>query len=411
MVSGKRKTILLPLCAAIAFATTVLRAQSIDLPRRIPASIASTIPTTAAQPAILPQPTIDLPPTILVQSVEPLPTAGVHSNPVMPEVIEAPLVPQQSVVLPEGSPMPMQYELSEQQEYFEAGTPDMFPGGAGPIPHGSNAGGMPCDNCGECEECQACGSCKTWQILPSDIIYHSYLAGPKEPRFAAVFWHDKSLGWQLDYTVGGRVGLLRYGNSDPIWPQGFQLDIEGAAFPRVNLDQNMDLDAADFRVGLPLTYGKDKWQAKLEVYHLSAHVGDEFLIRHPTFDRINYVRDALVAGLSYYPVNMLRLYGEAEWGFHVDGGAKPWAFQFGFEVSPLRNNGCGGDPFLALNTSFREDVDFGGSLCLQTGWQWRGNNNRRLLRTGLHYLTGKSNQFEFYRQGEDQLGVGLWYDF
>jgi polysaccharide export outer membrane protein len=31
----------------------------------------------------------------------------------------------------------------------------------------------------------------------------------------------------------------------------------------VNLDQNMDLDAADYRVGIPLTYERDRWQAKL----------------------------------------------------------------------------------------------------------------------------------------------------
>jgi hypothetical protein len=248
-------------------------------------------------------------------------------------------------------------------------------------------------------------------VLPTGIIYHSYLAGPKEPRFAAVFWHDSKLGWQLDYSVGGRVGLVRYGDTANILPQGWQLDLEGAAFPRVNLDENMDLDAADYRVGLPLTYGKDRWQVKLAIYHLSAHVGDEFLIRNPNFERINYVRDAFVAGISWYPVNLVRLYGEVEWGFNLDGGAEPWAFQFGFELSPRRYNGCGGDPFLALNWSTREDVDFGGNLCLQAGWQWRGVDNQRLLRTGFHLLTGKSNQFEFFRQNETQVGIGAWYDF
>ena len=406
MVSGFRKFMLWPLCAAIAVAATVAHAQSYDPPRRLSASLATSPQSKITEPAILPQLGSEMPPTILVQSVEPLPSDNVSAHPIATEIIETPTPPQQIEILPEGHPSPM----TDPQIYYE-GTPDTFPGFAGPNESVAPGAGLPCENCGDCADCQSCLSCFTWQILPSDLIYHSYLAGPKEPRFAAIFWHDKDLGWQLDYTVGGRVGLFRYGNTDPIWPQGWQLDIEGAAFPRDNLDQNMDLDAADFRVGLPLTYGKDKWQAKLEVYHLSAHVGDEFLIRNPSFERINYVRDALVAGFSYYPVNMVRLYGEVEWGFHLDGGAKPWAFQFGFEVSPLRNNGCGGDPFLALNTSLREDVDFGGSLCLQAGWQWRGNNNRRLLRTGFHYLTGKSNQFEFYRQSENQVGVGLWYDF
>ena len=33
---------------------------------------------------------------------------------------------------------------------------------------------------------------------------------------------------------------------------------------------------------------------KLAYYHISAHIGDEFLERNPTFERVNYVRDAAV---------------------------------------------------------------------------------------------------------------------
>lgn len=259
----------------------------------------------------------------------------------------------------------------------------------------------------------ACGSEACWklQCLPDGLIYRSYLAGPKEPRFAAVFWHDKTLGWQLDYTVGGRVPLLRYGTQDAYKPEGFQIDLEGAAFPRVNLDHQQDLEAADFRVGVPFTYGVGRCQYKVAYYHLSAHAGDEFLLRNPTFERINYVRDALVLGVSTYPIDPIRLYAEVGWAFNTDGGAEPWEFQFGAEYSPLWGLDHNDAPFVAINTYLREELDFGGSLNVQAGWQWRGSGNRHLLRTGLHYQVGKSNQFEFFRQNEQQLGIGLWYDF
>jgi hypothetical protein len=356
-------------------------AMGYELPRQLPAVVA--IPSEFADTG-----------TLLVQSIESIPDSISLSSP--PEVIETP-------------------EQTVPETFYVEGAPDVFPDAVQSFDL-QTTDAQPCAECGhsgcsECDACPACQDCRTWQILPGGIIYHSYLAGPKEPRMAAAFWHDSKLGWQLDYTVGGRFGLLRYGTADPIWPQGWQVDIEGAAFPRVNLDQNMDLDAADYRVGIPITYGRDRWQAKLAVYHLSAHVGDEFLIRNPSFERINYVRDAAVVGLSWYPATFARLYGEVEYGFNLDGGAKPWAFQGGFELSPLRYNGCSGDPFLAMNVSSRQDVGFGGNLSLQVGWQWRGLNNRKLLRTGLHYLTGKSTQFEFYNQHEDQLGIGFWYDF
>jgi hypothetical protein len=398
--------------AAFCTNLALVVAQNHELPRRIPAAVA--IPGHAATgERLLPQYAIEaLPPTITVQAIEPLVTPpSVTGSTVLPSPESITASPPSSEIYFEGPPGANFVPPNAQGEtvYYE-GTPDSFPGSMN-LTTGVGVSGGPCENCGDCQTCQPCVDCRTWQLLPGDIIYHSYLAGPKEPRFAAVFWHQDQMGWQLDYTVGGRLGILRYGNRDPIWPQGFQLDIEGAAFPRVNLSENMDLDAADYRVGLPFTYGKDKWQAKLAVYHLSAHVGDEYLIRNPGFERVNYVRDALVAGFSIYPVNLVRLYGEVEFAFHTDGGAKPWAFQFGTEISPLRDNGFGGDPFLAMNASVRQDVDFGGNFSLQAGWQWRGHNSRRLMRTGLHYLVGKSNQFEFYRQHEDQLGVGFWYDF
>lgn len=415
-------------CAAVALWGGMVTAQSLNLPRKMPAVVVprfesrSVVRTGYEKPIDTNPPVFELPQTprtveiITVQAIEPIPDqfiSGGQLEMIDPtpssssvEMIDTP-TPQHSTQYIEGPP-------GETTEFVQEGTPDSFPIGEGASFDGAMMGGFPgedCGGCGECEACQECEDCWTCQVLPTGIIYHSYLAGPKEPRFAAVFFHDKRLGWQLDYTVGGRVGLVRYGNTANILPQGWQLDLEGAAFPRVNLEENMDLDAADYRVGIPLTYGKDRWQAKVAVYHLSAHVGDEFLIRNPNFVRRNYVRDAFVGGLSCYPVNLLRVYGEAEWAFNQDGGAKPFAFQLGLEASPKRYNGCAGDPFLAVNWSIRQDVDWGGNLCLQLGWQWRGIDNQRLLRTGFHFLSGKSNQFEFMRQNETQVGVGAWYDF
>jgi len=59
-------------------------------------------------------------------------------------------------------------------------------------------------------------------LLPQGLIYRSYLGGPKEPRMAAgiVSIPDDSNLW--DATIGGRLGMFRIGNSDPIRPRGFR---------------------------------------------------------------------------------------------------------------------------------------------------------------------------------------------
>ncbi|HEY2841554.1 MAG TPA: hypothetical protein VGJ26_20510, partial [Pirellulales bacterium] len=59
--------------------------------------------------------------------------------------------------------------------YGGAGYPPIGPAGSAPysLPQG---------------ECY--GDPWTWQLLPQGLIYHSYLAGPKEPRMASVLQHQ-----------------------------------------------------------------------------------------------------------------------------------------------------------------------------------------------------------------------------
>ncbi|MGC3968639.1 MAG: DUF1207 domain-containing protein [Pirellulales bacterium] len=107
---------------------------------------------------------------------------------------------------------------------------------------------------------------------------------------------------------------------------------------------------------------------------------------------------------------MCAVYGEAGWAFHSDV-SEPWEFQFGAEYSPLTKPGLGGAPFLAVNGQLRQELDFGGNVVVQAGWQWRARNRGHLFRVGMQYYNGKSDQFEFYDQGENKVGVGLWYDY
>ena len=65
------------------------------------------------------------------------------------------------------------------------------------------------------------------------------------------------------------------------------------------MEHNEDLVATDYRVGVPLTYGTERFQTKLAFYHLSSHLGDEYMVRHHTL-RINYSRNALVWGNSLF---------------------------------------------------------------------------------------------------------------
>ena len=100
--------------------------------------------------------------------------------------------------------------------------------------------------------------------MPDGLIYRSYMAGPRESKFQLNTLEETGTGQTLwDVILGGRRGVWRYGSFDTLHPEGWQLDMEGAALVRLNLDNERDVDSSDFRFGVPLTYGSGKWQYKV----------------------------------------------------------------------------------------------------------------------------------------------------
>ena len=252
-------------------------------------------------------------------------------------------------------------------------------------------------------------SYRSWELLPSGLIYKTYLANVKESRLAARVIDVPDESTFLDANVGARVGLIRYGTHDPIRPEGFQVDAEGSAHVRLDIPEEVDVRATDFRGGIVATWGNRCQQTKFGYYHLSSHLGDEFVIKNPTFDRQNFARDVLVLGRSIYLNDWLRVYSEAGWAFFSDV-SEPWEFQFGFDYAPMCPTGIRGAPFVAANVHLREEVNFGGNVTGQFGWAWRGAKSGSLFRAGFHYYNGESSQFSFYDHFEQQFGFSIWYD-
>jgi hypothetical protein len=252
----------------------------------------------------------------------------------------------------------------------------------------------------------------SWLLLPDGLMYTSYAAGEREPRMSTAFLSEPGAEVLWDTALGGRIGIARYGNTSSIHPEGWQIDVEGAAFVRLMPQEDRDVQAVDFRAGVPLTYRCGPYQWKLGYYHISSHVGDEYLLKNPDFERLNYSRDALVMGVGYFPVEALRVYFEVGWAaIYTSGGAEPWEVQTGFEYDTRRPTGLRGEPYFALNVHLREEVDWGGNLNVLAGWQWRGRASSHVFRAGLQYFNGKNAQFSFLQDNQQLIGLGIRYDF
>ncbi len=247
-----------------------------------------------------------------------------------------------------------------------------------------------------------------WHIRPRGFVYHTYWASATEPRLATHLIEERYDGTFLDSHIGGRFGIIRFGSKDR--PEGFQIDLLGGAKLRQNWG-DMDVMATDFRYDLIGTYGAGPHRYKFGFYHVSAHAGDEFLLKNPGFNRLNFFRDVLVTGYSYYPIPQARFYAEMGWAVDCEV-SKPWEFQFGIDLGPRNSTGVHGAPFMAMNAHLREELDFGGNFAFQAGWAWRGEDTvDGLLRTGVYFYEGASPHFSFYAEHERQIGWGLWYDF
>jgi hypothetical protein len=209
-------------------------------------------------------------------------------------------------------------------------------------------------------------------------------------------------------VLGARVGLVRHGTRGAIRPQGWQLDIEGGALTRIDWENHTDVDATDYRIGIPLTWRCGGTAVKFGYYHISSHVADEYLIKTPAFMRINYVRDAAIFGIVQDLNADSRVYGEVAYAPAASGGAEPLEFQFGAEYSPARPHGA---PFAAINFHSREEFSFQASVNVVAGWQWRSPISDRLFRIGGQYYTGKSLQYSFFDRNEKLAGAGMWFDF
>jgi hypothetical protein len=252
-----------------------------------------------------------------------------------------------------------------------------------------------------------------FQVLPVGLMYKSYLAGEKEPRFQGVWLSEKTRGLVWETQLGGRVGLLRTGTRAAINPQGWQLDMEGGAQARVDPQQHSDLEAVDFRFGLLSTWRFGPNAFKAGYYHLSSHLGDEFLIRNPGFlaARLNYVRDSAIVGWMHDLSTDMQVYGEVAYAAGHEEGALPLEFQYGFQYAPLEAFDLRGAPYFAINGHTREDLNWITGVNTTAGWLWRGEQTNHTFRVGMQYYTGPAIQYSFVGRNETLLGGGLWFDY
>jgi hypothetical protein len=250
----------------------------------------------------------------------------------------------------------------------------------------------------------------------STTLFPTQIANPRQPCFSCGGrFHDKVGGpFASAIVIGAQFPVYRWANFKG---GDLQLELEGAAFALFNLrDQSFPMINADYYAGIPLTYAKGPVAYRLRLYHISSHVGDEYLCDHRHFHRKNKSFEALDISGDYQCNSHLRFYANFGTVIHSDSemSIKPLYVEYGFEVRGSRTDfkQLFGQPFLAVHMQNWQDVHFAQDSTYALGYEWgKIHGIGRKVRAFLEYHQGFSTEGQFSRRRTKYIGFRLTYGF
>ncbi len=207
-----------------------------------------------------------------------------------------------------------------------------------------------------------------------------------------------------DISIGNKVGAL-------------QVDIEGTIFAIFNQSRaSSPLINADYYVAVPLTYAYDRWAHRMRVYHISSHLGDEYMKHHHHVKRLNKSFEAIDYFASYNLTPHIRLYGGVGVIAHSDSEMrlKPLYAQYGMEVRVGRHEWkqVYGMPFLAMQFANYQDSQWDFNSNFAIGYEiGKLNNLGKKVRLSLEYHNGYCNDGQFSRMRSDYVQARISYGF
>ncbi|MFQ5747503.1 MAG: DUF1207 domain-containing protein [Gemmatimonadota bacterium] len=252
--------------------------------------------------------------------------------------------------------------------------------------------------------------------FPDALAIAPLIAAPREVNLGAglVFANrEDSVGFtgtnlEARVAIGHRLPVARFQREENGRPE-VVLGFEVGVFSRFFMEAGQkDLIDSDFRVGAPLSLRRGAWDARLEILHVSSHLGDDFLSRFPR--RVRQVfRNGLEALLARRLGRGVRAYIGADYNFSVARTVERTAGRAGLEWDPGSEAGEPAiQPFAAVNfeiTSLTDRVASTGAA----GLSMRVSDVR--FRLDLRAHTGPSALGQLRTVDEDFLGLNLRGEF
>jgi len=171
-------------------------------------------------------------------------------------------------------------------------------------------------------------------------LFQPLVADPREIVYSIGYrWGDQVIGDKVvPVSLGDDFSIYRWLD---IWGGDLSIGIAACIWsvfdmdpPKPKINAGTELKNTDYFVGIPIQYVRNKWSFRLRMYHISSHLGDEFLVNNPGFVRVNPSREAVDLFASYQVYSFWRIYGGPGVNVHSDRTfkIKPLYFEYGTEV-------------------------------------------------------------------------------
>jgi hypothetical protein len=194
----------------------------------------------------------------------------------------------------------------------------------------------------------------------------------------------------------------------PSGNEGIDFGIEGAVISRFDLSQDWDLDSGDYRWGFPVGYRYGRASGKFHIWHLSSHLGDEYISR--TGEKaIRYHKNEMAVGIAYDLLDELRVYGDVGYGIYIGTPNEPWRAEMGAEWVGHMLGPDAPRTFLALDIKWRQETEWDTAVSVQAGlWLSQEQPTSAAgLRVLVEYYRGKTAQTQFPDEPDHHWAVGF----
>jgi hypothetical protein len=261
------------------------------------------------------------------------------------------------------------------------------------------------------------------------VLFPPLVADPRQPTYSVnVRVADRVVGhWGVAVSLGDDFPIFRWHDVFR-WSGDMQIGIEAGVWavfdfthhPKGDNGDTCELVNTDYFVGVPLTYAVDRWAYRLRIYHISGHLGDEFLVDHPRFlrKRKNPSYEAIDFFGSYQLSSGIRLYAGPGVVVHSDNSfkIKPLYIQYGTELRAFGRkfyfHRLYGTPFFAMHLENWQQHHWSLDSTFKLGYEWsKLQGVGRKVRIYIDYHQGFSYEGQFFNERTHYGELGFSWGF